>query len=185
MIAKKDVKFIINSAYYSSDTGDSLEAFNKSKDFVIGDYYFTKLKIGWQIYCNINKKYFDNIHEFYKNDNDHYFDQSDYLCSYFDIKKIVENNNFNDLILYNEIWEAGVWLYNIEKGEYIEKGDDLKKVIENKLPFRYLTEDYDGGDEIYIHCNIIDGKYKMYIPFEYISKEDLDNVKLSYIMDLT
>lgn len=164
---------------------DIRELIHSGKSFILGDIYtFILINDEYEIHVN-GKVYTDEFQFFIDFDND--FDSSIYQSS-FSYKKAVENNDFDALMKYAHFNKGSIFVYDkIEKNYELFKTDNhmetIKLLVEYKVPFRYVEQDYECSNIFYI--NNIDGVYKLHDPFFFSTPEDIPYLDIFKLIQTT
>lgn len=180
----EELDVIINSmsTSYSFNTYDKI---SNKESFTYRDVTFTYKDDEYQIkYKDILIK---DVHHFFEFDISS-FRTGVYANTYYSWEKIIKSQSLDMLVkrleYYSDIPDL-VWLYDINYDVMscmdIDDIDDCIEMIKLKLPFIIK----DGDDVIQLQGNTINGKFIIYKPTDFITKDDRKNIELYKIMKLT
>lgn len=153
------------------------------KNFDIDPYKFIFINNEYEIHVKNNV--YKSAYHFLK-DNMNHFDNkcfTDFMMN----KTAIENNDLERLAQYSDFNKGYIYIYIPSSGKYEYYSTNnhyniVKKLIENKVPFRYHNHDYECTTIYYV--NNIDGVYKLHDPNDYVTNDDITNANIFSLIEL-
>lgn len=160
---------------------------NGGEKIVIRNFHFIRKECGNYIVKQISKSgeimfTFNTLNEFIRCFDEHIPHITE---EFFNIFKIVEDNDFNELIQLARIKKSHLYMYSLEHSEfqYIRSISDswavnyLQEVITHEVPF-IVNINRRHKAEIEVKAHMVNGKYKLEIPIQTINDESLEKIKI-------
>lgn len=175
-----DIVTIFNSTHYIA-----CEQRNKvmeRKDFSINDLHFKWNGTEYDVfYWGTHLK---TLYDVFKATDDT-FSNRFFLEYKYDLNDIINNSDFVKLIEFISLDKGNFFIYDFQTNTYkhnphvLNRESYLKSLLDSCAPFRYI---HYNDEEIVVHCNTINGEYKLHNPFNTVSDIDIDNAKIFNLM---
>lgn len=160
------------------------DAVHLDKSFIFDKYEFKFINGEYEIHVDGNS--YKDAYDFllaYPDDFDTYMYEGSIMSN-----EAIENNDFTALMRYAKINNGRIFVYDVSKKIYeyhksSDKDATIKTLVDNKVPFRYISDDPECSKTYYV--NNINGIYSYFEPMEFTTETDIKNAEIFKILQLT